>query len=159
MRAPSLYVYFSSKSALYDALYASGYRSLLEGIAATPRDGDATAVLRRAAHQFFDFCVEDPARHQLLFLRTVPGFVPSAESYALAETALAELTEVLEQAGAPGTRALDLYTALLTGLASQQASNDPGGDRWARLVDDAVDMFLAAHVDDPRPKTRRTRQG
>ena len=30
MRAPSLYVYFDSKNALYDALFSDGYRSLLD---------------------------------------------------------------------------------------------------------------------------------
>ena len=40
-------------------------------------------------------------------------------------------------------RYLDLWTALTTGLVDQQISNDPGGDRWIRLIDDAVAMFLA----------------
>ncbi|MEP6649977.1 MAG: hypothetical protein ABJA74_08695 [Lapillicoccus sp.] len=40
----------------------------------------------------------------------------------------------------------------MTGLASQQVSNDPGGDRWTRLVDDAIDLLL--HKADA--KTRRT---
>ena len=31
---------------------------------------------------------------------------------------------------------------MLTGLTSQQISNDPGGDRWSGLVDESVDMFL-----------------
>ena len=30
-----------------------------------------------------------------------------------------------------------------TGLVDQQISNDPGGTRWKRLIDDAVDMFFA----------------
>lgn len=30
----------------------------------------------------------------------------------------------------------------LAGRTSQQISNDPGGDRWARLLDDSIDMFL-----------------
>ena len=38
--------------------------------------------------------------------------------------------------------ALDLSTALLTGLTSQQIANDPGGDRWERLVDRAAEMLL-----------------
>jgi hypothetical protein len=38
-----------------------------------------------------------------------------------------------------------LFTALLSGLADQQIANDPGGDRWLRLVDSAVDMYLG-HV-------------
>ena len=56
---------------------------------------------------------------------------------------------VLVAAGATRRKDLDLWTALLTGLASQQISNDPGGTRWTRLIDDAVDMFVAARIPDP----------
>src|SRR3954468_1750199 len=73
MRAPSLYVYFGSKNALYDAMFADGYSQLLERYAAIPRDGEPRRLVHTAAHMFFDFCVEDPARYQLLFLRTIPG--------------------------------------------------------------------------------------
>jgi hypothetical protein len=38
----------------------------------------------------------------------------------------------------------------MTGLTDQQLSNDPGGDRWARLLDEAVDMFLA-HLGNVHP--------
>ncbi len=31
---------------------------------------------------------------------------------------------------------------MTAGLAAQQTANDPGGDRWLRLIDDAVDMYL-----------------
>ena len=37
----------------------------------------------------------------------------------------------------------DIWTALMTGLVDQQIANDPGGDRWSRLVDEVVAMFLA----------------
>ena len=144
MRAPSLYEYFASKNAVYDVLFAQGYEELLRRAAATSRGGGPRAVARRAAHVFFDFVVEDPARHQLLFLRTLPGFEPSPESYALATQALDELEQVLVAAGAGSVKDVDLWTAVLTGLATQQVSNDPGGTRWARLVDTAVDRLLRA---------------
>ena len=35
----------------------------------------------------------------------------------------------------------DLWTALVSGLSSQQLANDPGGDRYVRLIDDAVAVF------------------
>ena len=38
---------------------------------------------------------------------------------------------------------VDMWTALVTGLVDQQVSNDPGGDRWTRLIDESIDMFLA----------------
>lgn len=152
MRAPSLYVYFDSKNALYDALYADGYRVLIERMGAVPRTGTPSDALHRGAEAFFGFCVEEPARHQLMFLRTLPGFVPSPASYALAEQVLADTQEVLALAGAPPS-SVDLWTALITGLATQQVSNDPGGDRWARQLGPAVDMFVATQL----PARRRRR--
>jgi len=147
MQAPSLYGYFASKNAMFDAMFADGYADLLarvEEAAASP--ASAVEKLRASAPLFFDFCVEDPARFQLLFLRTLPGFEPSAESYALARVAIERLTEVLAGAGMREPEHLDLWTALMTGLASQQVSNDPGGNRWRRLLEPAVEMFLAQHL-------------
>ena len=142
MRAPSLYVYFDSKFALYDALFADGYRALLGRIHGLDRSLPAREGIREAAHMYVAFCVEDPARTQLLFLRTIPGFAPTADSYALAERVLSGLAAKLAEAGVPAQQDLDLWTAVLTGLATQQTSNDPGGSRWTRLVDTAVDRML-----------------
>jgi AcrR family transcriptional regulator len=145
MRAPSLYVYVDSKFALYDLLFADGYQALLDTMAdLADDDGDPRERLRSAAHRFVAFCVADPPRYQLLFLRTVPGFEPSAESYAPSVRALELLANGLTDAGIGGSAELDLWTAVLTGLATQQISNDPGGDRWSRLVDTAVDRLLPA---------------
>lgn len=146
MRAPSLYVYFDSKDAIYDAMFAQGCRQLLEHIDGIATDGDPHEILRRIAHAFFDFYVADAARHQLLFLRVIPGFEPSAESYALAQEAVDRLQEVLAELGIERREPVDLWTAVLSGLASQQVSNDPGGERWARLIDPAVEMFLASEL-------------
>ena len=151
MRAPSLYVYFASKNALYDAMFAEGYAALLIRVderyaALLAREPAPDEVLRTVAAVFFEFCVEDPARYELLFLRTIPGFEPSEPAYALAREVLGRLAAVMAGAGVGAPEQVDLWTALLTGLASQQVSNDPGGDRWARLVDRAVDMFVASEL-------------
>jgi hypothetical protein len=53
---------------------------------------------------------------------------------------------MLVDAGGDEPADLDLFTAITTGLIDQQISNDPGGDRWYRLLDDALDMFFA-HID------------
>jgi AcrR family transcriptional regulator len=142
MRAPSLYGYFDSKFALYDALFADGYRRLLEQADLLPRSHDPVDDVLRAAHMFVGFCVADPARTQLLFLRTIPGFEPSAGSYELAVEVLDRLAGALADAGFDDAADVDLWTAVLTGLATQQISNDPGGDRWTRLVDTALDRLL-----------------
>ena len=48
----------------------------------------------------------------------------------------------MARAGLETQRDVDLWTAVLSGLASQQISNDPGGRRWLDLVDTAVDRLL-----------------
>ena len=143
MRAPSLYGYFDSKDAIYDAMFTAGYRELLATIDATERGGDDVTALTRTARAFIGFCVADAARFQLLFLRVIPGFTPSPAAYGLAEEVMDRLRDELATAGITDARTIDLCTALTTGLASQQLSNEPGGQRWTRLVDDAVALLLA----------------
>lgn len=147
MRAPSLYVYFSSKNAVFDAMFADGCSALLSRIAPAAEDAvgrPVEEVLHLAATMFFDFCAEDPARYQLLFLRTLPGFEPSESSYALAQQAVDEMARVFAGVGLGSAEHVDLWTALTVGLVTQQLSNDPGGDRWRRLVPAAVAMFIEA---------------
>ena len=145
MRAPSLYSYFSSKHDLYDAMFADGYTQAERELTAVAGDLPPVERLRAAARGFVAFCQADPVRYQLLVQRTVPGFTPSPESYAIALRFLDDGRRALHATGVTEQRHLDLWTALLTGLTDQQISNDPGGDRWTGLVDEAVDMLLA-HV-------------
>ena len=72
----------------------------------------------------------DPVRYQLLFQRTIPDFVPSEESMALARASFADMAAVLARLGVVDSADLDLWTAVQMGLADQQLANEPGGDRW-----------------------------
>ncbi len=102
------------------------------------------------------FSTDDVVRHQLLFQRTIPGFEPSPTSYALAIEFYEIARQRLAAAGASDQPDVDLFSALVNGLAHQQVANDPGGDRWVRLAGRAVDMFLA-DVDRHRPgQTRKS---
>lgn len=154
LRAPSLYSYFASKDAIYDAMFAEGQRDLLALLPEIGPDQPVTrARLREATRTWFTFCTSDPVRYQLLFQRTIPGFEPSPESYALAVAVLMRLGQALAGVGVTDPRHLDLWTAVMTGLTDQQISNDPGGDRWAGLLDEAVDLLLdhAGVPADPSP--------
>src|SRR5689334_8484699 len=135
MQAPSLYSYFESKHAIYDAMFAQGAQELLDRQHAVPTTGDALRDLQAGTRMFVEFCTENPVRYQLLIQRTIPGFEPSPESYAISVEALDMVRARLAEAGFTDPRDLDLFTALGTGITSQQISNDPGGDRWVRLVD------------------------
>lgn len=154
MEPQSLYTYFASKHAVYDAMFAEGNQELLGRMTEARWPDDPVGILRMLARIFVEFSVEDPARHQLLFARTIPDFEPSAESYAVALEVAGKAKAVAAAAGLGDQRQFDLWTALVAGLGSQQVANDPGGDRWVRLIDDAVDMYasyvLAQH-DAQRP--------
>ncbi|SRR6266568_2766218 len=145
MRPPSLYWYFDSKQAVYDAMFAQGSRQLLERLAEQRWPDDPRSILRLCAQVFVEFSAEDVERYQLLFQRTIPDFEPSPESYALAVRAFGEMSARFAAAGLGDPGHFDMWTALVAGLSAQQTANDPGGDRWLRLIDEAVDMY-ADHV-------------
>jgi AcrR family transcriptional regulator len=143
LRAQSLYVYFPSKHAIYDAMFLEANRELLDRRLSLDLDDDPVITLRQSARQFVDFCTEDLARYQLLFQRTIPGFEPSEESYAVAREVLDGGRRVLAGVGVTESADVDLYTGLISGLVAQQNANEPGGDRWTRQLDRAIDMYLA----------------
>jgi AcrR family transcriptional regulator len=147
MKAQSLYSYFASKNDIYEAMFREGQIAFAAVMNITPEDtgGDEsiTATLRLVGRRLFDFCTSDPARYQLMFQRVIPDFEPSPETYQLAVEVLDRSRARMRAAGFDPDRDLDMWTALMTGLNDQQISNDPGGTRWERLIDDAVDMFVA----------------
>lgn len=140
MQPPSLYSHFASKNAIYDAMFEQAWRefhersqSVVETLPTGPR-----ARLVAAAQHYFDFAVVDLARHQLMAIRIVPNFEPSPQAYAASLEAYALMQQHLpidNQADA------DVYTALISGLVSQQLANDPGGQRWRRLIPRVMAMF------------------
>jgi AcrR family transcriptional regulator len=151
LRQPSLYSYFSSKMALYDAMFAEGNRQLVERMESLELPDDPRDAIKAFARELMEFDVEDPTRSQLLFQRTIPGFVPSPDSYVVAIRFDEFASSLMRQAGMKTPQQRDLFVALMAGLSSSQQANDPGGRRWVVLVDRAVDMWLREIT----PKNRR----
>ncbi len=158
IRPPSLYVYFPSKNALYDALFERGARMILDRFSAEAAALDGAGrslaeVLLASAESFVGWSVENPAYTQLLFWRPVPGFTPSAEAYAPA-VELVQLSHdwftSLQQRGLIRADA-DIdhvhrdWTVLTAGVVSQQMSNAPGEPlatgRFTAALPDLVAMF------------------
>lgn len=158
LRQPSLYVYFSSKNDLYDAMFADGYRQLLDTIAVPAHADDPAQALARFFADCVQFSSDDVVRHQLLFQRTIPGFEPSEESYALAVEFYDKARPLMQAAGLRTQADADVFTALVSGFAHQQVANDPGGKRWVRLARRVIDMLLA-DVERRRHTTQTTGDG
>jgi len=151
---PTIYAYFDSKNAIYDAMFGRAAAEFADRMTQPDDSEDPRTVLAGGVRRFVEFCTSDVARYQLLFQRTIPGFEPTPESFAPAVRALDALHERLALNGITDPRLVDMWTALTTGLVHQQISNDPGGDRWARLIDDSVTMFLACWRPDGPPAKR-----
>lgn len=156
IRSPSLYKYFPSLHAVYDAVFARGLASLAAAVdeaVAAPTPG--VQRLRAGATAVVRWCTENPALAQLLFWRPVPGFEPSAETFAHSISATrdlrAELTEAVRRgelhARADSDDAARMLTVVMSGLISQQMANEPGvafgTGSFSRLTDQALDMFTA----------------
>ena len=158
IRGPSLYKYFPSRHAMYDALFARGLageeaavRAAIDGLPpGLPR-------IRAAGVAIVAWAVGNPALAQLLHWRVVPGFEPAPEtlepsvrsmSEARAEFGIAVRLGQLSPA-ADTDDVVRLWTALLGGLITQQMANQPGvpfekGD-FSRLTEPAIELFLSAY--------------
>ncbi len=153
MRAPSLYTHFPSKMAIVDAMFGQAWTEYLQLIRQVDQTLPAAprSALATIARTFFDFAVADVVRFQLMNRRTLAGFTPSEENYAPAVEVFERLEATLHGLGLDGPEVRDIFTATLGGFIDQQLANDPDGDRWRRLMDQAVDMY-ADYVGLPGPR-------
>ena len=157
LRQPSLYAYFKSKLDLYDAMFEDGQRQLLDRCRAREPLADPLEELVAVVEDLVRFASEDIVRHQLLFQRTIPGFEPSAAAMEPSRQFVDLMTERLRAARLDGPGDVDLFSAVVSGLAHQQVANDPGGDRWVLLARRVVEVLVAdVHRRSAAPKKKPT---
>lgn len=137
IRPPSLYVYFDSKNALYDALFERGANLIADHMQAFRDELDDTLPLEEsllaAANAFIRWAVEHPEYTQLLFWRPVPGFAPSERAYApairLVELSVERFTALQRRGLMRDDVPLDEiqrdWTIFTSGIVSQQLANAP----------------------------------
>jgi AcrR family transcriptional regulator len=158
IRGPSLYKYFPSRSAIYDALFARGLAAQLAAVgAAVASAPPGVERLRAGGLAVVRWAVENPALAQLLHWRPVPGFEPSPATLRPGRDDMADvraefaaavrLGQLTERADSDET--VRLWTVVLSGLISQQLANQPGvpfdEGAFSRLTAPAIDLFLSAY--------------
>ncbi|MGB0111943.1 MAG: TetR/AcrR family transcriptional regulator [Ilumatobacteraceae bacterium] len=161
LRQPSLYAYFESKLDLYDAMFEDGQRQLLDRCRAREPLPDPLEELVAVVEDLVRFSGEDVVRHQLLFQRTIPDFEPSPAAMEPARQFVDLMTERLRAARLDDSGDVDLFSAVVSGLAHQQVANDPGGDRWVLLARRVVEVLVAdvdRHSSRPTRKSATTRR-
>jgi len=135
VKPPSIYKYFDSIMAIYDALFEGGQLANLEvmrtAMAHAEPGLDALAAGLEASGRW---ALSHPATAQLLFWRPVPSFEPTPEAMApsfemvrLQRQALADAV-VAKQLGPGGDsdEALYLTSVLVSGVLGQAMANEPG---------------------------------
>ena len=135
VQPPSLYKYFPSLMAVYDALFLRGQLEHLDVL----RDGMARAepglaALRAGLEASGRWALTHRAVAELLFWRPVPSFEPSAEAFAPSKEMVDLQRGALSDAvaagqlgpGADSEEAVFLVSTLIVGVLSQAFANEPG---------------------------------
>jgi AcrR family transcriptional regulator len=134
VKPPSLYKYFPSLMAIYDALFLEGQRENLEVMRGAMQRGepglDALVAGLEASGQWG---LDNRALAELLFWRPVPSFTPSPEAFAvsmemvqLQRGALADAVAKGELGpGANDESAIYLVSTLIAGVLGQAIANEP----------------------------------
>ena len=151
MRQPSLYEYFDSKHALYDAMFADGNRQLLERLEALPPDQDP----RRAVKPSCGPWRTSPSRTMPVTPSSSsarsPGTSPAPRRIPTRSRCWVARSNSMAAAGVDDPGDVDCIVAVVGGPIDAQTSNDPGGDRWVRHLDRLIDL----HLDDANRRSRR----
>ena len=135
VQPPSLYKYFPSLMAIYDALFLEGQRDNLEAMRAGMQGSDpGLTALIAGLEASGRWCLANRAVAELLFWRPVPSFEPSPEAFAVStemvqiqRRALADAVERRELGPAANEEnAIFLVSTLITGVLSQAIANEPG---------------------------------
>lgn len=167
MRTPSLYVYFESKNAVYDAVFARGWRQVHAEMATSHERvltaPDLPAFFLADARRFVRWLLEHPVHAQLMCWRPVPGYEPSAQAYRPAVEMLAASLEMFRRAQARGLFRPELdpemllrtWTVLSSGVMTQQLANAPEQSfeqgLYTSTMPELVSMFLGQYG---RPTSR-----
>jgi AcrR family transcriptional regulator len=134
VQPPSLYKYFPSLMAIYDALFLEGQRENLEVI----RRGMSTAeagldALTAGLEASGRWCLANRAVAELLFWRPVPSFHPSPDAFAVSMEMVDLQRRSLADAVAKGQlgpsandeNAIYLVSTIIVGVLSQAFANEP----------------------------------
>ncbi len=168
VQPPSIYKYFPSLMAVYDALFDRGQRANLDVMRAAMSDArPGLDALTKGLEASGSWSLANRALAQLLFWRPVPSFAPTPESMepsqemvALQRAALADAVRAGELGpDADSDDALYLVSILISGVLSQAFANEPGlswGEgRFTPVFPKLMELLPALYP--PRPVRRRTR--
>jgi AcrR family transcriptional regulator len=158
VQPPSLYKYFPSLMAVYDAIFLRGQLEHLEVMRRAMADSEpGLAALTAGLEESGRWLLAHRPTAQLMFWRPVPSFAPSAEAFApsvemvtLQRAAIADAVTA-GQLGpeANADEAVYLVSTLIVGVLSQAMANEPdlewGQGRFTSTFPKLMQLFAAAY--------------
>ena len=100
-----VYNHFDSKFGIIDALFIQGFERLREALATITDIEDPYEALREGGRRYRALALAHPMVYQVMFLRAVPGYVPSEHALVVAARAFDSLVAAVERAMAAGVLA------------------------------------------------------
>jgi len=100
-----VYNHFDSKFGIIDALFIQGFERLREALATIADIEDPYEALREGGRRYRALALAHPMVYQVMFLRAVPGYVPSEHALVVAAHAFDSLVAAVERAMAAGVLA------------------------------------------------------
>ena len=171
VQPPSIYKYFPSLMAVYDALFVRGqheHLDVMRSAMAEARPG--LDALTRGLEASGRWCLEHRAIAQLLFWRPVPSFrpseaamAPSAEMVELQRRAVADAVVAGELgAEADSLDTVYLVSTLIVGVLSQAIANEPdlewGQGRFTPMFPKLMALLVAVYPPDAPKQRARARR-
>lgn len=135
VQPPSLYKYFGSLMAIYDAIFERGMAEMLAVMRdAMAQEPAGLRSLEAGLEANGRWCLENPVIAQLLFWRPVPSFEPSPAAFEHSIAMVDIQREALAAAvaagelgpGAATDEAIFLVSIMIAGSLSQSMANEPG---------------------------------
>jgi AcrR family transcriptional regulator len=166
VQPPSIYKYFASIGAVYDALFA---RAAAENLAvlreAMSRGEPGLDALTIGLEASGRWVMQNEALAQLLFWRPVPRFEPSPEAFAPSQEIASLQQQAISDAVAAGQLGIEaledagfMVSILIKGVLTQAMANEPhlpwGEGRYTPMFPKLMKLLPAAY---PPPTTRSRR--
>jgi AcrR family transcriptional regulator len=158
VQPPSLYKYFPSLMAVYDALFRRGQLEHLEVMRQAMGGAEpGLPALAAGLEASGRWLLANRPIAQLLFWRPVPSFAPSEDAFAPSVAMVALQRRALADAvaaghlgpGADSDEALYLVSTLIAGVLSQAMANEPdvewGKGRFTPTLPRLLELFAAAY--------------
>jgi len=94
----SIYNHFGDMHGVFDAVFEHGFTEFAETLRKAATSSNPIVALHQMCNAYRTFALENPDTYAVMFLRVVPGFEASEESFLAAAHSFEELRTAVERA-------------------------------------------------------------